>query len=199
MRKQAEGKKRILCVDCEKRIPLWDDLEELFASPEMKQKVRKLQEESDRELDSESKERVLVGEVISAVALAGQLCREFAVSDHGIDMEIEFKSDDGKATGKKVYLQLKSGDSYLSQRKRDGAEIFKLRKERHALYWMDQAFPVLLVIRTSDGRVRWMEVRDWLKRATDGGKKRVRQIVFEGKRLDVMSVRRWRGRALAQG
>lgn len=39
-------------------------------------------------LDSESKERVLVGEVISAVSLAGQISRELTVSDHGIDMEI---------------------------------------------------------------------------------------------------------------
>ena len=38
-----------------------------------------------------------------------------------------------------------------------------------------------------------MDVRDWLKRATDNGKKRVRQIVFEGERLEVMScVRVWR-------
>ena len=64
---------------------------------------------------------------------------------------------------------------------------------------MKQAFPVLLVIRNSEGEVRWMEVRDWLKRASDNGKKQVRQIVFEGERLDVMSVRRWRDRALGRG
>ena len=57
---------------------------------------------------------------------------------------------------------------------------------------MAQAFPVLLVIRNSEGEVRWMEVRDWLKRASDNGKKGVKQIVFEGERFDVMSVRRWR-------
>ena len=62
-------------------------------------------------LDNESKERALVGEVISTVALAGQISREFNVSDHGIDMEIEFKDDAGEATGQKLYLQLKSGDS----------------------------------------------------------------------------------------
>ncbi len=54
-----------------------------------------------------------------------------------------------------------------------------------------------LVIRTSDKRIRWMEVRDWLKDATGDGKKRLRQIVFEGERLDVMSVRRWRDSAFA--
>ena len=40
-----------------------------------------------------------------------------------------------------------------------------------------------------------MEVRDWLREATDGGKKQVHQIEFDGERLDVMSVRRWRDRA----
>jgi hypothetical protein len=59
-----------------------------------------------------------------------------------------------------------------------------------------RAFPVLLVIRNSDGETRWMEVRDWLKRASGEGKKPVTQIVFEGERFDVMSVRRWRDRVL---
>ena len=93
----------------------------------MKQRVRELQEQSDIVLDNESKDRALVGDVISTVALAGQLSREFNVSDHGIDMEVEFKSDDGEATGRKLYLQLKSGDSYLRHRKGDGAEIFKIK------------------------------------------------------------------------
>jgi small GTP-binding protein len=199
MKRLEEGKKDIACVNCDdpaRRVPLWDQLEELFASAEMKQRVRELQEQSAIVLDSESKERTLVGEVISTVALAGQISRELTVSDHGIDMEIEFKSDDGEATGRKLYLQLKSGDSYLRQRKGDGAEIFKIKDERHARFWMAQAFPVLLVIRTSNGVVRWMEVGDYLKRESDNGKKAVRQIVFAGERFDVMSVRRWRDKAL---
>jgi small GTP-binding protein len=196
MKRLEEGKKDILCVNCEKRVPLWDKMEELFASRKTRSQVRELQEESSIVLDSESKERALVGEVISTVALAGQICREFNVSDHGIDMEIEFKSDAGQATGHKVYLQLKSGDSYLTTRKHDGAEIFKIDKERHADYWRGQAFPVLLVIRNSEGHIRWMDVRDYLKRESDDGKKPVKQIVFAGDRFDVMSVRRWRDEAL---
>jgi hypothetical protein len=58
------------------------------------------------------------------------------------------------------------------------------------------AFPVLLVIRNSEGEVRWMEVRDWLKQASDNGKNPVKQIAFAGERFDVMSVRRWRERVL---
>lgn len=62
---------------------------------------------------------------------------------------------------------------------------------------MTQAFPVLLVIRNSEGEVRWMEVREWLKRASRNGEKSVNQIVFAGERFDVMSVRGWRDKALA--
>jgi len=201
MRKLEEGKKDILCVNCDdpaKRIPLWDQLEELFASPEMKQRVRELQEQSSSVLNNESEDRALVGEVISTVALAGQLSREFNVSDHGIDMEIEFKSDIGEATGRRIFLLLKSRDSHRNKRKRDGAEIFTIKNEGHARHWMEQPFPVLLVIRNSAGETRWMEVRDWLKVASDNGKKKVKQIVFEGDRFDVMSVRRWRDKALGQ-
>ncbi|MEL6814405.1 MAG: DUF4365 domain-containing protein, partial [Cyanobacteria bacterium J06598_3] len=183
---------QIICVECEQQIPLWDDMEATFASPELIRRVRELEAESDRELDNESKERALVGDVISTVGLAGQLSREFPVSDHGIDMEIEFKNDAGEATGQRLYLQLKSGDSYLTKRKRDGAEIFKIPKQRHVKYWMAQAYPVMLVVRNSEGEVHWMEIRDHLKRVTENGTKQVSQIVFEGDRFDVMSVRHWR-------
>ena len=111
-------------------------------------------------------------------------------------MEIESTDDAHAATRAKLYLQLKSGDSYLRERKSDGAEIFTIKDERHARYWMAQVFPVLLVVRNAEGEVRWMEVREWLKRASDNGKKPVRQIVFAGERFDVMSVRRWREKVL---
>ena len=189
----------IICAACEKRVPLWDEMEECFASPEIQERVRELQEQSSLVLDNESKERALVGEVISTVALAGQISREFNVSDHGIDMEIEFKNDAGDATGKKLYLQLKSGDSYLRKQRRDGVEIFEIKKERHVRYWMEQAFPVMLVIRTSDREVRWMEVREWLRREGGSTEKAVKRIVFAGDRFfDVMGVRRWRDRVLGQ-
>ena len=194
--RKKEETPSIISVGCEKRVPLWDEIEQCFASPEIQQRVRDMQEEAAIELSNQSKERALVGEVISTVALADQISREFNVSDQGIDMEIEFNDDAHEATGAKLYLQLKSGDSYTRKRRKDGAEIFTIKKQRHAEYWMAQAFPVLLVIRNSEGEVRWMEVRDWLKHASDNGKKPVKQIVFEGERFDVMSVRRWRDKTL---
>lgn len=148
-------------------------------------------------LDSESKDRALVGDVISTVALAGQIIEEYSAKRYGLDMEIEFKDDDGKPTAKKLYLQLKSGDSHLRKRGRDGTEIFQIHHADHAKYWMDQAYPVFLVIANSEGEVRWMEIRDYLKRESDNGQKVVKQIVFAGERFDVMSVRRWRDKVLS--
>jgi hypothetical protein len=55
---------------------------------------------------------------------------------------------------------------------------------------------MLREMRDAAGEVRCMEMRDWLKRASDNGRKPVKQIVFEGERFDVMSVRRWRERVL---
>lgn len=199
LRSDASNPPTIICVGCEQRVPLWDEMEQCFASPEIQQRVRDMQEEANVELDNESKERALVGEVISTVALAAQISREKNVSDHGIDMEIEFKDDAHEATHRFIFLQLKSGDSYTRKRKKDGTEVFTIKDERHARYWMASPFPVLLVIRNSEGEVRWMEVRDYLKRVSENGKKPVKQIEFTGERFDVMSVRRWRDKILGGG
>jgi hypothetical protein len=195
-RRAKDGPPQIVCVECMRQAALWDELEQCFASPEIQQRVRDLEEESAIVLDNESWERALVGEVISTVALAGQTCREFSVSDRGIDMEIEFKDDAGQATGLKVLLQLKPGDSYRRKRGRAGTEVFTIWNESNARYWASQEFPVVLVIVTGEGEVLWMEVGDVLKRATANDQKPLSFILFDGQRFDVMTVRRWRAGAL---
>ena len=173
----------IICSECEKRVPLWDELEHCFASPEVQQRVQELRQQSAIVLANESKERALVGEVISTVALAGQISREFKVSDHGIDMEVEFRDDAGEPTGKRLYLQLKSGDSYNST---------------DISYWKAQPVPVLLMLRAANGEVRWMEVSEWEKLAA-GSREHLKRFVFQGARFDVMTVRLLRDKALSQG
>ena len=129
-------------------------------------------------------------------ARPGQIYRQYTNSDHGIDGEIEFKNNSGKASGKRLYLQLKSGDSYLHKRKRDDEEIFTIKNERWAEYWQQQAYPVLLVIRTSDGRIRWMNVTEYLKRESDSEKKPVKQIVFDGEPFTAKSLQKMRDRLI---
>lgn len=41
-----------------------------------------------------------------------------------------------------------------------------------------------------------MEIREYLRRESEDSKKVVKQIVFDGERFDVMSVRSWRDRVL---
>lgn len=136
--------------------------------------------------DNQSRELYLVGEVFKIVAEAGHIFRPTSNSDWGIDGEIEFKNDKGEATGNRVYLQLKAGDSYLRKRKRDGKEIFNVKNIRLAEYWKSQAYPVLLVIRDSKGLIRWMNVKDYLLRQATC----VTQIEFQGTPFTSESVKR---------
>jgi hypothetical protein len=56
----------------------------------------------------------------------------------------------------------------------------------------------MLVIRTLDGEIRWMDVSAYLKRESAGWKT-VRQIVFAGERFDAVNVPSWRKKVLKAG
>ena len=140
--------------------------------------------------DNESRELFLVGEVFRVVAEAGHIFRQTSNSDWGIDGEIEFKNVKGEASGQRVYLQLKSGDSYLRTRKSDGKEIFTIKKTRHVEYWQSHAYPVLLVIRDSGGQIRWMNMTEYLQRQGAG----IKQIEFQGEPFTAESVNQMRAR-----
>jgi hypothetical protein len=183
-----EGKKDILCVKCEERVPLWDLIEQKFASEEFLQRVRELEKHALSSIDNESKELILVGHVFAITGEAGHIFRPTPNVDWGIDGEIEFKNDNGKASGKRVYLQLKSGDSYLYPRKGDNKEIFTIKNPRHAEYWQAQAYSVMLVIRTSDGQIRWINVTDYLIKYGTAA----RYLVFEGEPFTAMNVMKLR-------
>jgi hypothetical protein len=152
----------MICAACENRVVLVDLIEQKFASDEFASRVREMDERARINLDNESRELILVGHAYAVAGEAGQIYRQYTNSDYGIDGEIELKDHENKASGKRLYLQLKSGDSYLRKRKKDGAEVFTIRKERWVDYWRQQAYPVFLVIRTSDGKIRWMDVTAYL-------------------------------------
>ena len=158
------------------------------------QRVWEMDELARNNQDNESRELILVGHATAIAAEAGQIFRPVAWADWGIDGEIEFKDDQGRASGQRLYLHLKSGDSYLYQRKRDDEEIFTIKNPRHVEYWLSQAYPVMLVIRTSDGRIRWMNVTDYLK---EHGKE-TKQIVFQGQPFTAPDVVRKRAEILGR-
>ena len=78
------------------------------------------------------------------------------------------------------------------KRKRDDKEVFQIKKKRQAEYWVSQPCPVMLVIRTSDGEIRWMNVTDYLREHGAA----TRQIVFDGEPFKALNVARMRDRVL---
>ncbi|HKP87378.1 MAG TPA: TIR domain-containing protein [Blastocatellia bacterium] len=186
-------KKKIPCQYCGKQILIQDLIEEKFASERIRREVRELEQKSQSNIDTQSRELVLEAHAFAIAAEAGQIYRQYKKSDQGIDAEIEFKDDKGEASGKRVYLQLKTVDSYVQTQKADGKETFTIKNLLHAEHWQAQANPVMLVTRASDGQIHWMNVTDYLNR--HGGK--TRQIVFEGEPFTALRVVRLRDRLFA--
>ena len=125
-----DGQGRVFCPGCGKAIVLHDLIEDKFHSTAVKEQVRLMLTEGQAVIDNESRELLAVHHTGFIVAEAGQIYRGYTNSDHGIDGEIEFKDNRGHASGERLYVQLKSGDSYLVKRQRDGAEVFQIKNPR---------------------------------------------------------------------
>ncbi len=126
-RRLAAGKGFITCQECDERVDLIDFIEQRLKSDPVAQKIFRMEETATRRLDAQALEQILIGHVQAIAGEANQIFRELTKFDYGIDGEVEFKDNDGRASGKKIYVQLKSGNSYLRTRK-DGER--SLRPER---------------------------------------------------------------------
>ena len=195
VRKRLAAKKDfIYCQGCDEKVPLIDFIEQRLKSDPVAQKILEMDETATRELDTQALEQILIGHMMAISGEANQIFRPVTMFDYGIDGEVEFKDDNGKASGKKIYVQLKSGNSYLRSRKADGSEVFDVKNERHLDYWINQPVDVYLVIRqsdehTNDETIRWMNVTRYLKNRKN---KKSRQIIFDGEELNMNTV--WRVR-----
>jgi small GTP-binding protein len=185
--RMAAGESYIRCVFCDAQIPIFDLVERKFREDRFQRKVQEMDVQASIRLGTEGKELLLIGHAFAAAAEANQIFRPIANSDHGIDGEIEFRNDRGEASGQKVYLQLKSGDSYAYERVGDGCEIFTVKKRRHLQYWQDHAYPVFLVVRDGGGTARWMNVTSYLRNRKS---KDSLQIEFDGEPFDAYSILR---------
>jgi WD40 repeat protein len=180
----ADGKEFITCNWCDKRVPLIDHIERRLASDPVARRVIGMDERATRELDTQALEQILIGHMMAICGEANQIFRPVTMFDHGIDGEVEFKNNDGTASGKKIYVQLKSGGSYLRTRKADGKEVFDIG-DHYLRHWISQPVDVYLVIRDAEETIRWMNVTRYLKSRKD---KQSRQIIFKGEKLDAKAV-----------
>jgi small GTP-binding protein len=180
------GKKKIPCQYCGKSIPLFDLIEEKFASEKIKREVRALEEKSRSTIDKQSRELLLDAHVLAIAAETGQFFRPMTWVDWGIDGAIEFKSSKGEASGQRIYLQLKSGNFYVQTGTVAGKEIFTIKNERYAEFWRNQVHPVMLVICATDSQIRWMDVSGYLNQhGTE-----TRQIVFDSEPFTALNLMR---------
>jgi WD40 repeat protein len=181
----AEGTKTIICQKCRTEVELIDHIEQRLASDPVARRVLSMEETARKELDTQALEQILIGHMMAITGEANQIFRELTKFDYGIDGEVEFKDNNGTPSGKKIYIQLKNGGSYLRKRKADGKEIFDVKNERHLEYWINQPVDVYLVIRDAEEMIRWMNITRYLKERKD---KRNRQIIFDGEKLDLKAV-----------
>jgi hypothetical protein len=162
---------QVECDNCERRFPLYDDLERLFADTPLQRQAERLGELELPRLTARRKGKLLLLEVGARLTSANQKWQEItADEDDDLDLQVEFTDDDGNGTGAYLYLQLKAGPSHL-RRRADG-----------------RAFP----------DVRWMEISSVLRRELEAGRspEQIRQIAFDGEPLDLASVLRWRRKIL---
>jgi GTPase SAR1 family protein len=198
-RKEA-GEEYIRCQLCDTKIPLIDFIEQRLESDPVAGKILAMDAVATRKLDTQALEQVLIGHMMAICGEANQVFRPVAMPDYGVDGEVEFRDNDGKASGKKIYVQLKSGDSYLRLRKSDGTEVFDVQNDRHLESWVSQPVDVYLVTRQTDevtggSGIRWMNLTRYLKTRTD---KWSRQITFDGEPLTMEAVWRLRDQFFPQ-
>jgi WD40 repeat protein/DNA-directed RNA polymerase subunit RPC12/RpoP len=190
-----QGRSTILCQYCYASIPLIDLIEETFGkNDEFQAKVRELDEQINENLDNASKRMILEGEILALVGKARQIWRPIPNDDWGIDGEVEFRNNRRQASGERIYLQLKSGASYLKTRK-NGVRTFYIEDERHIEYWQSQRYPVYLVIRDSDEKIYWMNITEYLQKQ---GENPSRTVIFNGEELTIESLKNVRLERLAQ-
>jgi len=86
------------------------------------------------------------------------LFREQAVSDYGIDAQVEVVEDE-RATGQLIALQIKSGKSWFDERV-EGGVVFRGDID-HLNYWQIHSLPVIVVLYDPDTEnCHWQVVND---------------------------------------
>lgn len=109
-------------------------------------------------------ERIGVHYVGLILAKLGLIFRETSNTDVGIDGQIEYVNNVGEATGRIVAVQIKSGDSYLYEAKKDTKNWTFYLDEKHMNYWEKYPIPViLLVYHPTNDTIYFIDARHYLR------------------------------------
>ena len=76
----------------------------------MARKIMAMDAVATRELDTQALEQILIGHMMATCGEVNQIFRPTTMFDQGIDGEVEFKDDNGKASGKR-HTELSTGSA----------------------------------------------------------------------------------------
>jgi hypothetical protein len=174
------GKDFITCQNCDERVQLIDFIEQCLKSDPVAQKILDMEKTATRELDTQALEQILIGHMMATCGEANQVFRPVSMFDYGIDGVVEFKDNDGQLSGKKIYVQLKSGNSYLRTRRKDGREVFDIKNgilDQSACRRLSRHPPDR---RTNRRRNNPMDERDALPQEPEGQKEPPNHLRWRG-------------------
>jgi len=197
----AKKRTKLVCNYCDPDdagvIDLKDVLEKQFISKEGEETADKAGRKANEGITTASMEGRMVGIVQQIVFEADQIYRTVTQPDVGVDGEIQFRKPNKKAVAQSFRVQLKAGDSHLRKLK-DGTEKFGMEDHYEELWGCEDAPPVLLIILTNDGRIRYMNATEAIHAAQKKAPgKAVTQLVFTGQDFTKEAVRRLRDERLA--
>ena len=81
-------------------MPFIDFIEWQLKSDPVARKILAMNETATREFDTQALKQILIGHMLAIAGEANQIFRQPSMFDHGIDGEVEFKDNDGNASGK---------------------------------------------------------------------------------------------------
>jgi hypothetical protein len=122
-----------------------------------------------REFDKQALEQILIGHMMAVCGEANQIFRQVTISEHGIDGEVEFKDNNGKPSGKKIYIWLSRPD------------------DRQLEICISQHVDVYLVLRQSDERATNSSREEAVSRWFDHGEFRKHLEILDVKRVDSLN------------
>ena len=117
-------------------------------------------------------ERLGINAVAVVIARLGLIWRETPTGDVGIDGQIEYVDASGRASGRLLSVQVKSGTSYFAN-ETAGAYLFYLGA-KHRRYMEQHPLPVILVLHNPETDTSyWADVRQQLRGEQAGAAVRV--------------------------
>jgi hypothetical protein len=197
LRARERGRTHLTCQYCDESIPLWDELEQEMASEKYEARVREMEATSRAGIDRKSRDLMVEYHAFAIAEETSQTFVPFEDEDLGVQARIDLLDSSGQPSDRCLHLQLRPRDIYGSvSTSDDGNTVFEIRSQELATQWQQSDSPVMLVHRTDDGYIRWMNVTDYLRDRNGGGKSPVRQIVFDGESFTALNLQRMRDRLI---